>query len=120
MTAARPTRDETNFTPPDAGSNHGLIGAAFRLYKALISPVLHAIAPSRCLYLPTCSEYAYTAIARFGVARGSWMAMRRFARCHPWATGGLDPVPERIASTVSRAVKTASSVAGCSGPDHLP
>lgn len=120
MTAARPTRDETNCTPQDAGSNHRLLGAAFRLYKTLISPALHAVAPSRCLYLPTCSEYAYTAIARFGVARGSWMAMRRFTRCHPWAAGGLDPVPEHAASTISSAANTASTIAGCSGPDHLP
>ena len=67
---------------------------AFRAYKALLSPLLHAIAPSRCLYLPTCSEYAYTAVSRFGILHGSWLALRRFARCHPWGKGGLDPVPE--------------------------
>jgi hypothetical protein len=67
----------------------------FRLYKAIVSPVVHAISPGRCLYLPTCSEYAYIALSRFGAIRGSWLALRRLARCHPWGNGGLDPVPER-------------------------
>ncbi len=47
---------------------------AFGVYKAVISPVLHAFSPSQCLYLPTCSEYAYVALCRFGVLRGSWLA----------------------------------------------
>ena len=79
----------------------GAGGIIFRLvfgfYKAVVSPVLHAVNPGRCLYLPTCSEYAYTAIHRFGALRGGWMALRRVARCHPWGKGGLDPVPERRA-----------------------
>ena len=65
----------------------------FGLYRHAISPVLHTLSPSRCRYLPTCSEYAYIAVARFGVVRGSWLALRRLARCHPFSTGGLDPVP---------------------------
>ena len=68
---------------------------AFRIYKSVLSPVLHAFSLSQCLYLPTCSEYAYVALVRFGPIRGSWMALRRLARCHPFAKGGFDPVPER-------------------------
>ena len=68
---------------------------AFHTYKSVFSPILHAFSPSECLYLPTCSEYAYVALIRFGIVRGSWLALRRFARCHPFAKGGLDPVPAR-------------------------
>ena len=75
---------------------------AFGIYKSVISPVLHAFSPSQCLYLPTCSEYAYVALSRFGVLRGSWLTLRRVARCHPFAKGGLDPVPTRDSSTVPR------------------
>ncbi len=95
----------------------------YRLYKTLFSPLLHTISPSRCIFLPTCSEYAYTAVARFGVVHGSWLALRRFARCHPWGTGGLDPVPERTA----KAGRHPTTFVSCdSGPtqqkdtDHLP
>lgn len=65
----------------------------FRFYKVAISPALHVISPTQCKYLPTCSEYAYIAVARFGVVHGTWLALRRLARCHPFAKGGLDPVP---------------------------
>jgi uncharacterized protein len=58
------------------------------VYKRLISPVL---APA-CRYVPSCSEYAMEAVDRFGAARGSWMAVRRVFRCHPFVKGGYDPV----------------------------
>ena len=64
--------------------------ALIKLYRYAISPYL---APS-CRYTPTCSSYAIEAVQRFGVFRGSWMAIRRISRCHPWHEAGYDPVPD--------------------------
>lgn len=64
-------------------------------YRTAISPVL---APS-CRYLPSCSAYAAEAIEVHGAARGSWLALRRLLRCHPFHAGGHDPVPPRVART---------------------
>ena len=50
--------------------------------------------PSPCRYWPTCSNYATEAVERFGAGRGSWLAVRRLARCHPWGGKGIDLVPE--------------------------
>ena len=61
-----------------------------RLYQLLISPAL----PPRCRYLPTCSDYAMDALARHGALAGTWLALCRLARCHPWGGSGYDPVPE--------------------------
>jgi putative membrane protein insertion efficiency factor len=60
-----------------------------RIYKRGISPLLG----NRCRFYPSCSDYARIAIARFGPARGGWLALRRLARCHPFTDGGVDPVP---------------------------
>ena len=63
-----------------------------RLYQRFISPMF----PPRCRFYPTCSSYAYTAIERFGVIRGGWLALRRISKCHPFHPGGYDPVPEKL------------------------
>jgi putative membrane protein insertion efficiency factor len=71
-----------------------LANAAFAVYRRAISPILHAAGVSRCIYLPTCSEYAHIAILRHGILRGTALAAARVARCNPLAKGGLDPVPD--------------------------
>ena len=55
--------------------------------------------PPTCRYYPSCSAYAVTALERYGVLRGSWMAARRLGRCHPWTPGGVDHVPLRDPDT---------------------
>ena len=69
-----------------------------KLYRYAISPYL---APS-CRYTPTCSSYAMEAVERFGIIRGSWLAIRRIGRCHPWHEAGYDPVPDNNKLTVSK------------------
>jgi putative membrane protein insertion efficiency factor len=118
MAAASLTADESRSSQPKALWQR-LLGLAFGSYKAVLSPVFHAVAPSRCLYLPTCSEYAYVSISRFGVARGSWMALRRFARCHPWGRGGLDPVPDACAHTTHADTEAACCKPKCGPSDQL-
>jgi uncharacterized protein len=67
--------------------------ALLAFYKRWLSPALHALAPGGCKYLPTCSEYAATAIAVHGPVRGGALAAWRLLRCHPFTRGGFDPVP---------------------------
>lgn len=62
---------------------------AMSFYRRSISPLL----PDSCIYSPTCSEYAMIAIERYGVAQGSWIALKRILRCNPFHPGGYDPVP---------------------------
>jgi putative membrane protein insertion efficiency factor len=65
----------------------------FAGYKRIVSPILQSVGVSQCIFLPTCSEYAYIAIERHGLLRGSALAVARIGRCHPLSKGGLDPVP---------------------------
>jgi uncharacterized protein len=66
-----------------------------RFYRMFISPMF----PPSCRFHPTCSMYALQALERFGVWRGSWLAIRRILRCHPFHPGGYDPVPEETGET---------------------
>ena len=59
-----------------------------RTYRLLISPLL----PPSCRFTPTCSEYAMQAIEKYGALRGVYLAARRLLRCHPFHSGGYDPV----------------------------
>lgn len=71
---------------------------AIGFYQRRISP--HT--PPSCRFTPTCSQYARTAIERFGAWRGGWMALWRILRCNPFCRGGYDPVPEDITTTIRR------------------
>jgi len=63
--------------------------ALIHVYRYCLSPLLGP----NCRFFPTCSDYAVQAIDKHGAGYGSWLALKRIARCHPWHPGGFDPVP---------------------------
>ncbi|MFN3376831.1 MAG: membrane protein insertion efficiency factor YidD [Burkholderiaceae bacterium] len=69
-----------------------LLMGMVRAYRLLLSPWLG----SACRFEPTCSVYSLQALERHGAAAGSYLTLRRLARCHPWCDGGLDPVPDEF------------------------
>lgn len=83
MTATVPASERAALSPA-ARALHALV----RLYRALT-----ASRPSPCRYDPTCSAYALEALEGHGALRGTWLAVRRIGRCHPWGGHGWDPVP---------------------------
>lgn len=66
-----------------------MILKVIQFYQSFISPLLG----SNCRFYPTCSQYTYEAIEKYGAWHGIGMGIRRIARCHPWNKGGFDPVP---------------------------
>lgn len=60
-----------------------------RFYQLTISPLL----PPSCRHYPTCSNYSIEAIKVHGIFKGTWLAIKRLSKCHPWGTSGYDPVP---------------------------
>lgn len=76
-----------------------MVLTAIRFYQrflSLDSGYLHAVFPVKvCRFSPTCSEYTYQAVMRYGILYGSWLGLKRIVRCHPWNPGGYDPVPKK-------------------------
>jgi len=66
-----------------------LLIALLRAYQFALRPMLGA----NCRFYPSCSDYAREALERHGLGRGSWLALRRIGKCHPYHPGGFDPVP---------------------------
>lgn len=60
-----------------------------RVYQKYISPVK---GKASCRFYPTCSQYAIEALSKYGVLKGSWLSLKRIAKCHPFHPGGYDPV----------------------------
>jgi putative membrane protein insertion efficiency factor len=60
-----------------------------RIYQLIISPILGP----KCRFTPSCSKYGVEALKRYGIFKGSWLTIKRIARCHPWGGHGYDPVP---------------------------
>ncbi|MBG6077962.1 membrane protein insertion efficiency factor YidD [Polaromonas sp. CG_9.11] len=82
-------------------------------YRLLISPSLG----SNCRFQPSCSAYSLQALDQHGAATGSYLTLRRLARCHPWCDGGLDPVPPpQSASFFSRLFTPAASISSKKTP----
>jgi hypothetical protein len=69
-----------------------LLQFLIRAYQVLLSPFFGR----HCRFTPSCSQYASEAIGRYGAMRGSWLAIKRIGRCHPFCDGGYDPVPQRL------------------------
>ena len=67
----------------------GAVLAALRVYQVVLRPLV----ATQCRFVPSCSAFSMEAIERHGAVQGTWLTIRRLARCHPWHPGGCDPVP---------------------------
>ena len=81
-----------------------LLMALVRGYRLMLSPWLGSV----CRFEPTCSAYSLQALEQHGAAAGSYLTLRRLARCHPWCAGGHDPVPERVPGLFSGLTSSSS------------
>ncbi|GEM_PF-247451 len=82
--------------PLDHSTTRSLSASSFlRLLVRLYQCTFGIVLPNSCRYQPTCSQYALDALTEHGAVRGTWMAVKRILRCHPFANGGYDPVPTR-------------------------
>ncbi len=79
-----------------------VLSVAIRGYQLLLSPFLG----KNCRFYPTCSQYALESVQRFGVLKGTLLAVVRIVKCGPWHPGGYDPVPERFCLVNCRASET--------------
>jgi putative membrane protein insertion efficiency factor len=66
-------------------------------YQKKLAKILNALlfVPTRCRYLPTCSDYTYQAVSKYGTIRGLYLGIKRIFRCSPWGGSGYDPMPEK-------------------------
>ncbi len=85
-----------------------ILVALVRGYRLLLSPWLG----SSCRFEPTCSAFALHALQSHGAAAGSYLTLRRLARCHPFCAGGHDPVPDVAPALFRRFIPTTPSAAG--------
>jgi putative membrane protein insertion efficiency factor len=87
--------------------------ATVRFYQRAISPAF----PPRCRFVPSCSAYAAEALEVHGAGRGSWLALRRLAKCAPWHPGGVDLVPPRTGTPPDTGTAEATHSSGTAAPD---
>ena len=84
-----PSGTKDPITTKGPSSLRTVLIALIKVYKAVLSPVF----AGSCRFYPSCSQYAIEALEKYGAIRGSWMALKRIARCNPFHPGGFDPVP---------------------------
>jgi len=92
-----------------------------RLYRLTLSPAKTFVfgESGRCRYTPSCSGYALEAVKLHGAIAGSWLAVKRIGRCHPWGGCGFDPVPP-VSARVTGPAKVEISKGGCGSHTHAP
>ena len=94
----------------------GVLALLVRGYQVLVSPLLGP----RCRFYPSCSAYALQALQGHGALRGTWLSVRRVARCHPWNPGGVDLVPSRQGPVSSGPPGPGSHPHLSSSEEHAP